>query len=94
MINTDSLEFSGLGDEDDLIFAKWSPLSDRIVVINADTGHVSAEVDLGSLYPRAERRSSNHVMNGIAWDPVGKRLFVTGKNWPRLYHIALEPAFD
>jgi glutamine cyclotransferase len=27
------------------------------------------------------------VLNGIAYDPVGKRIFVTGKKWPRVYEI-------
>ena len=31
-------------------------------------------------------------LNGIAYDPAGDRLFVTGKYWPRLYEIALVPA--
>ena len=30
---------------------------------------------------------SPEVLNGIAWDPEGKRLFVTGKNWPNLFEI-------
>jgi glutamine cyclotransferase len=29
------------------------------------------------------------VLNGIAWDPEGRRLFVTGKNWPKLFEVAL-----
>ena len=31
------------------------------------------------------------VLNGIAYDPEGDRLFVTGKHWPRLYEIKLVP---
>ncbi len=27
------------------------------------------------------------VLNGIAYDPAGKRIFVTGKKWPRVYEI-------
>ena len=29
------------------------------------------------------------VLNGIAWDAKGKRLFVTGKKWPKLYQIEM-----
>ena len=32
------------------------------------------------------------VLNGIAYDAVGDRLFVTGKNWPKLFQIKLHPA--
>jgi glutamine cyclotransferase len=31
----------------------------------------------------------NDVLNGIAWDARGKRLFVTGKHWPKLFEIEL-----
>ncbi|MEY4166276.1 MAG: hypothetical protein RIR52_100, partial [Acidobacteriota bacterium] len=29
------------------------------------------------------------VLNGIAWDEAGQRLFVTGKLWPKLFEIRL-----
>jgi glutaminyl-peptide cyclotransferase len=28
-----------------------------------------------------------NVLNGIAYDPIGRRLFLTGKNWPKLFEI-------
>jgi glutamine cyclotransferase len=31
------------------------------------------------------------VLNGIAWDAEGGRLFVTGKDWPELYEIEIVP---
>jgi glutamine cyclotransferase len=34
------------------------------------------------------------VLNGIAWDPLGKRLFITGKHWPKLYQIELRAPAD
>ena len=34
----------------------------------------------------------DNVLNGIAYDAAGDRLFVTGKNWARLYEIDLVPA--
>lgn len=30
-----------------------------------------------------------NVLNGIAYDPIGKRLFMTGKNWPQLFEVEL-----
>ncbi len=68
--------------------------SNRIIVIEAANGQVTASADLTGLYPLEQRRSPKDLMNGIAWDKAGKRLFVTGKNWPKVYHIALEPAMD
>ncbi len=68
------------------IFAnQW--LTDRIARIDPDTGRVIAWIDLEGLLdptpPGAE------VLNGIAWDAAGARLFVTGKRWPSLFEIEL-----
>ncbi len=66
--------------------------SDRVVVIDPESGRVEAEVDFRGLLPASEYRPDTDVLNGIAWDPKGKRLFVTGKNWPKLYQVRLLPA--
>ena len=59
---------------------------DRIVRISPADGAVHGYIDLASLYPQTAR-SSEAVLNGIAYDAAAKRLFVTGKNWPQLYEI-------
>ncbi len=64
-------------------------LRDEIVIIDPQSGKVTASVDLTSLYPKQQRRSADDVLNGIAWDKERKRLFVTGKLWPRIYQIAI-----
>jgi glutamine cyclotransferase len=61
---------------------------DRIVRIAPDDGAVLGFVDLATLYPKSAR-SSEAVLNGIAYDAAAKRLFVTGKNWPQLYEIEI-----
>ena len=62
--------------------------SDRIVVINPANGQVTAEIDLSALNPDLSR-DPDLVLNGIAWDAAGKRLFVTGKKWDKLFQIKL-----
>jgi glutamine cyclotransferase len=62
--------------------------SDRIVIINPSNGQVTAEIDLSALYP-GRTQDPDLVLNGIAWDAVGKRLFVTGKKWDKLFQIKL-----
>ena len=46
---------------------------------------------MSNLWPESQRPAeyddNNNVLNGIAWDAKGKRLFVTGKKWPHLYQI-------
>ncbi len=63
--------------------------SDRIARISPDTGEVLAWIDLASLWPARQRPDNEHVLNGIAYDAQQKRIFVTGKNWPKLYEIEL-----
>jgi glutamine cyclotransferase len=68
--------------------------SSRIVIIDPKTGQVKAEVDLSDLYPDSSRSMKDFdgfVLNGIAWDSKGKRLFVTGKKWDKLFQIKLSP---
>jgi glutamine cyclotransferase len=66
--------------------------SDRIARISPATGKVLGWIDLAGLLPQAEHSSPEAVLNGIAWDPVHDRLFVTGKLWPRLFEIKVIPA--
>lgn len=67
------------------IFANiWQ--SDRIARISPKTGQVTAWVDLRGLLAPSESAGVD-VLNGIAYDAAGDRLFVTGKLWPRLFHI-------
>jgi len=67
--------------------------TDRIARIDPATGHVVAWIDLTGLFPVSERVDPlDDVANGIAWDADGKRLFVTGKNWPHLFEIRLPEA--
>jgi len=64
--------------------------SDRIARIDPKTGQVVGWIDLSGLLSVKDRLSGNpDVLNGIAYDPAGKRLFVTGKLWPRLFEIRL-----
>lgn len=64
---------------------------DYIVRISPRTGELTGYIDLKNLWPQSQRPDREAVLNGIAYDEVGKRLFVTGKNWPRLYEIRLVP---
>ena len=73
------------------IYANIWP-TDRIVIIAPDTGKVEAWIDLAGLLTPAERTPRMDVLNGIAYDEENERLFVTGKRWPKLFHIQLTPS--
>ncbi len=63
--------------------------TDRIARINPTTGVVNAWIDLSSLFPRAQRMPPADELNGIAYDKATRRIFITGKKWPRLYQIRI-----
>ena len=68
-------------------------LSNRIIIINPLTGEVESQVDLTKLVPQNFYKTTdevqNNVLNGIAWDAKEKRMFVTGKKWPKMYQIEI-----
>lgn len=66
--------------------------TDELARIDPETGDVVAWVDLTGLLPAQDRGPDTDVLNGIAYDAAGGRLFVTGKRWPKLFHIELVPA--
>jgi glutamine cyclotransferase len=65
--------------------------TEYILRIDPQTGRVLGSVDFIGLFPPAETARDQGVMNGIAYDPAGDRLFVTGKNWPTLFEVKLRP---
>lgn len=65
---------------------------DKIVIIDPKTGAVDGEINLEGLLTKNEKRDldpKDDVLNGIAYDHHSKRLFVTGKRWPKLFQIEI-----
>ena len=60
-----------------------------IVIINPEDGVVEGVINLTGILPDSERDYKTDVLNGIAYDKATKRIFVTGKNWSKLYEIKL-----
>jgi glutaminyl-peptide cyclotransferase len=58
-----------------------------IVIIDPKTGAVTGRIDLTNLYPQNKRNLNSDVLNGIAYDPQTKRIFLTGKNWDKLFQV-------
>jgi glutaminyl-peptide cyclotransferase len=65
--------------------------SDRIARIAPSTGKVLGWIDLSGLLPAGQVSDPEAVLNGIAYDPMHDRLFVTGKLWPALFEIKVVP---
>jgi glutaminyl-peptide cyclotransferase len=86
--NLNELEFV-----DGKIYANVLP-QDRIAIIQLDSGQVTGWIDLAELksrMPPLPTEPLHPVMNGIAYDAAGRRLFVTGKLWPKVFEIRLRP---
>jgi glutaminyl-peptide cyclotransferase len=65
--------------------------TDRIVRVSPTDGHVLGWIDLTGLLSDEDLSQQVDVLNGIAYDSFGDRLFVTGKLWPKLFEIKLVP---
>jgi glutamine cyclotransferase len=72
------------------IFANvWK--TDRILKIDPATGKVLRDYNLSGLLSAEDHQQFLDVLNGIAYDPDGDHLYVTGKLWPKLFEIKLKP---
>jgi len=66
-------------------------LTDTIVAIDPDDGSVVSLIDLTGLRPEQNLGMQGEVLNGIAYDSIADKLYLTGKNWPNLYEVRLLP---
>lgn len=64
-------------------------MTDDIVIINPKDGRVEGVIDCRGLLPDELRGPDTDVLNGIAYDKNAGKIYLTGKNWPKLYEIRL-----
>ena len=64
-------------------------INDHIARIDPKTGKVLGYINLKGILPASDRDENADVLNGIAYDDKGKRIFVTGKRWPKLFEIKI-----
>ena len=65
--------------------------TDRIAIISPKDGVVASYLDLSGLSTYMKSENKPDVLNGIMYDSVDDRLFVTGKLWPSLFEIKVVP---
>lgn len=63
--------------------------TDEIVIIDPKDGRVEGVIDCRGLLPKSLYTKETDVLNGIAYDPEDDRIYLTGKNWPKMYEIRL-----
>lgn len=73
------------------VFAnRW--YNNHIIKIDTSNGHAVGIMDLTGLlhqYDPNEQVGDEAVLNGIAYDSVTKKLYITGKDWPKLFEMRL-----
>lgn len=63
-----------------------------ILKIDPQSGQVVGKMDLSELHHRAKAKNpSADVLNGIAYHPESKKIYVTGKDWPEIYELQFNP---
>ncbi|MFV8355636.1 glutaminyl-peptide cyclotransferase [Flavobacterium sp. XS1P32] len=62
---------------------------DAIAIINPKNGAVEAIIDLAGLKKKITKLPDTDVLNGIAYNPKTKTIFVTGKNWDKMFEIKI-----
>lgn len=63
--------------------------SDEIVIIDPKEGEVEGVIDCRGLLPKQLRTPDTDVLNGIAYNDKDGKIYLTGKNWPKLYEVKL-----
>jgi glutaminyl-peptide cyclotransferase len=70
---------------------RW--LTNDIVKIDTTNGYVVGRMDLTGLlqqYDPGVKVSGDAVLNGIAYDSTTKKLYITGKDWPKMFEMQLQ----
>jgi glutamine cyclotransferase len=62
---------------------------DAIAVVNPESGAVEGILDLSGLRKLTTGTTTDDVLNGIAYNPKTKTIFVTGKNWDKMFEITV-----
>ncbi len=65
--------------------------TNTVARIDPATGRLLGLIDFSGLLAPADYAGNTDVLNGIAYDAKNDRLFVTGKNWPKLFEVRLKP---
>ena len=63
--------------------------TDEIVIIDPKDGRVEGVVDCRGLLPKHFYTKDTDVLNGIAFNPADGKIYLTGKNWPKMYEVKL-----
>ncbi len=63
--------------------------TERIARIDPMNGKITGWIDCRGLLSPSDRTDQTDVLNGIAYDAKGDRLYITGKKWPKIFEVKL-----
>lgn len=94
-VQEDNVKINNLNELEIVEHELWANIwgADRIVRIDPDSGKVLGWINCAAFVPEEFKKEHNNphqansVLNGIAYDPAKKRVYITGKNWPWLYEL-------
>lgn len=58
-----------------------------VLIINPESGAVEGVIDFSPLQKLVKQHPNLDVLNGIAYNPDTKTIFVTGKDWDKLFEV-------
>jgi len=58
-----------------------------VVIVNPENGAVEGVLDFSALKEKVKQHPGLDVLNGIAYNPESKTIFVTGKRWDKLFEV-------
>ncbi|HEY9185212.1 MAG TPA: glutaminyl-peptide cyclotransferase [Salegentibacter sp.] len=63
---------------------------DGVAIINPENGAIEGLIDFRGLREKVTQHDKLDVLNGIAWNPNSGKLYVTGKNWDKLFEVEIK----
>ncbi|MBT8223299.1 MAG: glutaminyl-peptide cyclotransferase, partial [Eudoraea sp.] len=64
---------------------------ESMMIVDAESGAIEGVINFGGLKKRVKQHAELDVLNGVAYHPGRKTLFVTGKNWDKLFEVRIKP---
>lgn len=69
---------------------QWLLNPSYIFKIDPANGNVVAKTDITNIWDQTTQLDTNAVPNGIAYDSTSKKIYITGKNWPKIYEVKFQ----
>ena len=91
-VSTDTNTISEINELEWIDGKIWANVyqKDAILIINPENGGVESVINFSELKTKVKQHPELDVLNGIAYNPSTKTVFITGKNWDKMFEIKLK----